>query len=342
MRWDNLAVGADRTEINGVMPLPGLPGRSEQITFDTPEFRGITFFELYARSILNEVPGESSMSFRWTINPYRGCSHACVYCFARNSHTYLDMDAGADFDSKIVVKVNAAQLLAKELAAPSWHGEPIAMGTNVDPYQRAEGKYRLMRGLLDVLIEHRNPFSILTKGTLILRDVDLLEQAAEHVPVRVAVSVGTVDPTVWRSCEPGTPSPKARLGVCRTLADRGIGCSVLMAPVLPYISDSDEQLEATVAAVAAAGASSITPLALHLRPGAREWYFRWLRATHPTLVPRYERLYSRGAYVPRGYSERLTRTVDRLARRYGLREPAVATSVMNENSKRDNKFHQRF
>ncbi|MGH3428561.1 MAG: Rv2578c family radical SAM protein, partial [Mycobacteriales bacterium] len=164
MRWDNLAVGADRIESNGVMPLPGLPGRSEQVTFDTPEFRGITFFELYARSILNEVPGESSMSFRWTINPYRGCSHACVYCFARNSHTYLDMDAGADFDSKIVVKVNAAQLLAKELAAPSWRGEPIAMGTNVDPYQRAEGKYRLMRGLLDVLIEHRNQFSILTKG----------------------------------------------------------------------------------------------------------------------------------------------------------------------------------
>ncbi|PZS08621.1 MAG: radical SAM protein [Acidimicrobiales bacterium] len=284
----------------------------------TPEFRGITFYELRARSILNRVPGESRMPFRWTINPYRGCSHACVYCFARNTHTYLDLDSGADFDSKIVVKVNAAQLLAKELKAPSWTGESIAMGTNVDPYQRAEGRYRLMRGLLNVLIEHRNPFSILTKGTLILRDIDLLTRAAQHSSVHVAVSVGTVDRRVWRSSEPGTPSPQARLGVCRTLTDQGLGCSVLMAPILPFLSDSDEQLESTIAAIAAAGARSVTALPLHLRTGAREWYFQWLGKHHSTLVPQYKQLYARGAYVPAGYREQLQRRVERLARRYEL------------------------
>ncbi len=322
MRWDNLAVTASNEESGlaaPALPLPELATRDlGMLEVRTPDFRGITFYELRARSILNRVPGESRMPFRWTINPYRGCSHACVYCFARNTHTYLDLDFGADFDSKIVVKVNAAQLLAKELAAPSWTGEPIAMGTNVDPYQRAEGRYRLMPGLLNVLAEHRNPFSILTKGTLILRDMDLLIRAARHSRVRVAISVGTVDRGVWRSSEPGTPSPQARLGVCRTLTDQGLGCSVLMAPILPFLSDSDEQLENTIAAIATAGASSVTALPLHLRTGAREWYFQWLDKYHHTLVPRYKQLYARGAYAPAGYREQLQRQVERLARRYGL------------------------
>jgi len=327
MRWDNLRTdaGAGDTDQTGTgqLPLAGIGhiGRGHGMAeVKTPEFRGITFYELHARSILNRVPGESAMPFRWTINPYRGCSHACVYCFARNTHTYLGLDSGADFDNKIVVKVNAARLLAKELSVASWQGESIAMGTNVDPYQRAEGRYRLMRGLLSVLAEHRNPFSILTKGTLILRDLDLLTQAAEHTQVRVAISVGTTDRRIWRTSEPGTPSPVARLGVCRTLTDHGLGCGVLMAPILPFLSDSDEQLEQTVAAIARAGATSVTPLPLHLRTGAREWYFRWLTEHHPQLVPRYERLYSRGAYVSRGYNEQLRRRVDRLARRYGIRD----------------------
>ncbi len=323
MRWDNLrtdvvAGGADR-QGTLQLPLAGLAQTPGMVEVKTPEFRGITFYELRARSIVNRVPGDSAMPFRWTINPYRGCSHACVYCFARNTHTYLGLDSGADFDNKIIVKVNATQLLAKELSAASWQGESIAMGTNVDPYQRAEGRYRLMRGLLGVLSEHRNPFSILTKGTLILRDIDLLTQAATRTQVRVAVSVGTTDHHLWRSSEPGTPSPVARLGVCRTLTEHGLGCSVLMAPILPFLSDSEEQLEQTVAAIARAGATSLTPLPLHLRTGAREWYFRWLAERHPRLVPRYERLYARGAYVSRGYSEQLRRRVDRLARRYGIR-----------------------
>src|SRR5437016_3440868 len=161
--------------------------------------------EIHARSIINRVPGTSPVPFRWTINPYRGCGHACRYCFARKTHTYLDLDSGYDFDSKIIVKVNAGALLRRELASPRWCGEPIAMGTNTDPYQRAEGRYRLMREILAALRDRANPFSILTKGTLVLRDLDLITQAATATRVSVAVSVGSVDDRVWRTVEPGTP-----------------------------------------------------------------------------------------------------------------------------------------
>jgi hypothetical protein len=178
-------------------------------------------------------------------------------CFARRTHEYLDLDTGINFDSKIVVKVNAPELLRKELASPHWAGNPIAMGTNVDPYQRVEGRYRLMPSILETLRDARNPFSILTKGTLVLRDLDLLRQAAEVTDVSVNVSVGFVDKALWRQVEPGTPAPRARLGVCRALTDAGIGCGVLMAPILPHLTDSPRQLEATVSAIAEAGARSI-------------------------------------------------------------------------------------
>ena len=177
-------------------------------TFDTPGFRGITFYEIQARTVINKVPASSRMSFKWTINPYRGCSHACTYCFARSTHNYLDLDAGLDFNSKIIVKVNAPERARKELAAPRWAGEHVAMGTNVDCYQRAEGRYRLMPGIIAALRDAANPFSILTKGTLILRDLDLLCAAAEVTDVGLNVSVGSVDKELWRRVEPGTPSPQ--------------------------------------------------------------------------------------------------------------------------------------
>jgi DNA repair photolyase len=245
-------------------------------------------------------------------------------CFARNTHTYLDLDSGHDFDSRIVVKVNAPELLRKELGAKSWRGEHVAMGTNVDCYQRAEGKYRLMRGVLTALRDYRNPFSILTKGTLVLRDLDLLTDAAQVAQVSVSVSVGFVDHSLWRQVEPGTPSPRARLGVCRSLVDAGVGCGVLMAPILPFLTDTDDQLEATVAAIADAGADSVTPLVLHLRPGAREWYLGWLRGARPHLVARYERLYARGAYAPREYTSALAGRVKELALQYGIGTRAAA------------------
>jgi DNA repair photolyase len=239
-------------------------------------------------------------------------------CFARNTHTYLDLDAGLDFDSKIVVKVNAPDLIRKELAAPRWPGEHIAMGTNVDCYQRAEGRYRLMPGILSALRDTANPFSILTKGTLILRDLELLEQAAEVTDVGLNVSVGSVDKELWRSIEPGTPAPDRRLGVCATLTEHGLRCGVLMGPVVPFLSDSPAQLEQTVKEIAAAGAVHVTPIVLHLRPGAREWFYAWLGERHPGLVPRYRAMYRSGAYAPRAYQQRIAAQVAELARKHGV------------------------
>jgi DNA repair photolyase len=239
-------------------------------------------------------------------------------CFARNTHTYLDLDAGLDFNSRIVVKVNAEERLRKELAAKSWKGEHIAMGTNVDPYQRAEGRYKLMPGILSVLRDFENPFSILTKGALILRDLDLLRECAEVADVGTNVSVGFVDKELWRSLEPGTPSPQRRLVVCAKLNQAGIPCGVLMAPIIPFLSDSPEQLEATVKAIAETGATHVTPIVLHLRTGAREWYQQWLEEIHPDLIPKYQRLYPRGAYAPKAYQEEITGLVHELAQKYGI------------------------
>ncbi|WP_330314467.1 Rv2578c family radical SAM protein [Streptomyces sp. NBC_00523] len=317
MRWDNLAEDNANHPTRGTGALFAADAVTTR-TFDTPEFRGITFHEIRARSIVNRVPGASRMPFEWTVNPYRGCTHACVYCFARKTHSYLDLDTGLGFESQIVVKVNAPELVRREIASPRWHGAHIAMGTNVDCYQRAEGRYRLMPGILTALRDHANPFSILTKGTLILRDLELLRQAAEVTEVGVSVSVGFTDPELWRTVEPGTPSPERRLDVVRRLSEAGIDCGVLMAPVIPHLGDSPEQLRATVRAIAAAGATSVTPLVLHLRPGAREWFMEWLGHHHPHLVRRYERLYADGAYAPTWYQRRITRYVHELAAEYGI------------------------
>jgi DNA repair photolyase len=478
MRWDDLRhEGVEQAALFGT----DVAVR----TFDTPEFTGMEFFEVRARSIVNRVPAASRMPFRWTINPYRGCTHACTYClagdtqivmadgttrslvdlavgdqiigtrrdadrrryvpttvfahwsvrklayrivledgteliasgdhqfltdegwryvqgrgvipigrsglaagtvligagkaigepvagmaigsdarlpvvsvetldevrrlydittgtgdfiangvvshncFARKTHTYLDLDSGHDFDSRIVVKVNAPELLRRELTKPTWAGEHIAMGTNTDPYQRAEGRYGLMRGILTALTDARNPFSILTKGTLILRDLDLLVEAAQVTDVGVNVSVGSVDTSLWRQVEPGTPSPKARLDVCRRLTAAGIGCGVLMAPILPYLTDSPAQLDRTVRAIADAGAIGVTPIVLHLRSGAREWFMEWLASEHPELVASYEQLYGPGAYAPRSYQDEITTRVRELAEGYGIgtRSPARTRRV---------------
>jgi DNA repair photolyase len=279
-------------------------------TFDTPEFRGIECIEVEAKSIINRVPG-GGLPFDWTINPYRGCTHACTYCFARPTHRYLDMDAGRDFETKIVVKVNAPDVLRRELAARRWKGEAIAMGTGTDPYQRVEGRYQLMRGIIRALIDARNPFSILTKATLILRDIDLLQTAAAHAPVGAAFSIGTLDERVWRDTEPGTPHPKARIEAIRALTDAGIPTGVLMAPVLPGISDAPHQMRAVVEAALAAGATHVSPILLHLRPGVREEFMPWLEQHHPELVERYETLYRR-AYAPPDERRRTAGQVSRI------------------------------
>jgi DNA repair photolyase len=239
-------------------------------------------------------------------------------CFARNTHTYLDLDAGADFDSKVIVKVNAPELLRKKLASPGWRGEHIAMGTNVDCYQRAEGKYQLMRGIIAALRDAANPFSILTKGTLILRDLDLLLEAAAVTDVGLNVSAAFVDKSLWRAIEPGTPAPERRLEACATLNDNGLRCGVLMGPVVPFLSDSPAQLDAAVRRVAEAGATHVSPIVLHLRPGTREWFISWLHTAHPELTGRYEELYRRGAYAPKEYQARIAGQVRELADKYGV------------------------
>jgi DNA repair photolyase len=474
VRWDGQQLGAeDDAALPGLSRIPGLV---RSVT--TPEFAGVTFHEVRARSVLNEVPGQSLVPFRWTVNPYRGCTHACTYClsgdtlvmlasgrvrrladvrvgdrvygteesagvrryvatevrahwetvkagiavelddgavlvasgdhrfltptgwkhvapgacaaaasrpylvpgddlvglgreqvgrsvgsggqpiaddarrrvvrvepvgsdlpmydlttgtgdfvangvvshncFARASHSWLELDTGQGFDTEIVVKVNAAEVLAREVGRRSWTHEHVALGTNTDPYQRAEGRYRLMPGIITALARSGTPFSVLSKGTLLKRDLPLLAEASRSVSVGLGVSIAIYDGALHASLEPGTPSPRARLDLVRAIRAAGFDCGVLLAPVLPRLTDSAEQLESAVTQLADAGATGVTVIPLHLRPGAREWFMAWLARERPDLVPAYERLYARGSYVTRDYREWLSRRVQPLLARHGL------------------------
>ena len=276
------------------------------------------FHEVRAKSALNRVPARSSMPFEWTVNPYRGCSHACVYCFARNTHTYLDLDSGSDFDQQVVVKVNVADVLSAEVNRPRWGREHVALGTNTDPYQRAEGRYRLMPGIIEALAGSGTPFSLLTKGTLLRRDLPLLARAAEEVPVDLAMSIAVFDDELQQSIEPGTPSTRARLATVRAAADLGFRVSVFLMPVLPYLTDSTQQLDDALSAIAEAGAHRVVYGALHLRPGAREWYFGWLRKQRPEVMDAYAGMYARSAHAPQAYRRMLARRISPLIARHGL------------------------
>ena len=283
---------------------------------DGRELRDVEYLHVRAKRIVNRVPEASRMPFRYTINAYRGCAHACTYCFARPTHVYLGMDAGADFERRIVVKVNAVERLRAELRDPRWGGEHIAMGTNTDPYQPAEGRYRLTRGLIAELTAARNPFSILTKSPMILRDLDLLAAAAQARLVRCNLSIGTLDEEVWRASEPGTPPPRRRVEAVARLNAAGVPCGVLIAPVLPGLSDSLEQLTEVVEACVEAGAVSVSPILLHLRPGVREIFMPWLEGYRPDLAERYRTLYA-ASYATPGARARLTQKVDDIVDRLG-------------------------
>src|SRR4051794_5486097 len=468
MRWD-----AQRLDADDEAALPGMPSiRGLLRSVQVPEFPGVTLHEVRCRSALNAVPGPSAMPFPWTINPYRGCSHSCVYCmsgdtrvlmadgrqvpiaelrvgdriigterretyrryvttevvahwstakpayrvrledgteivasgdhrllsgrgwahvtgegddggrpylsngdvllgpgrrrgggdlvgtevttaaaiasvravgaalpmydittgtgdfiangvishncFARGTHEWLELDSGNDFNSQIVVKTNLVDVLRRELARPSWKREHVALGTNTDPYQRAEGRYKLMPGVIRALTESGTPFSILTKGTLLRRDVPLLAEAAQQVPVGLGVSMAIWDDDLHESLEPGVPTPRARLDLVRAITDAGLPCGVFLAPVLPGLTDGVAELDAALGALAAAGATGVTVIPLHLRPGAREWFMAWLSRAHPELVPRYERLYARRAYVPAEYRTWLGTRVAPLLAAHGL------------------------
>ncbi|HET6664307.1 MAG TPA: radical SAM protein [Acidimicrobiales bacterium] len=238
-------------------------------------------------------------------------------CFARPTHTYLDLDADRDFERRIVVKVNAVSRLRHELDPRRWAGDLIAMGTNTDPYQRAEGKYRLTRGVVEALVEQANPFSILTKSTLVLRDLELLAEAARRTDVRVNLSIGTLDEAVWRATEPGTPHPTHRVRAVERLNAAGVPTGVLVAPVLPDLSDDPAQLEAVVRACVEAGARSISSVLLHLRPGVKEVFLGRLAETHPHLMASYRRRYRDRAYAPKAEHRALDTRIHELVRRHG-------------------------
>lgn len=256
-------------------------------------------------------------------------------CFARNSHTYLELDSGHDFDTQVIVKVNAVEVLTAQLRAPKWTREHVAMGTNTDPYQRAEGRYALMPGIVSALARSGTPLSILTKGTVLSRDIPLLASVSKDVSVGLGVSIALVDREIQRSLEPGTPSPQARLELVRRVREAGLPCGVFVAPVLPMLTDSVDRLDRLLAAVAEAGATGVTVLPLHLRPGTREWFALWLRREYPELVPVYRELYGRGSYVDRRYRRMLGERVGPLLRRYGLGPKAERSSSGLDSSGSD-------
>ncbi|WOQ69806.1 Rv2578c family radical SAM protein [Microbacterium limosum] len=484
MRWRGQQIGA--VDADALPGLERIDGLVRSVT--TPEFAGITFHEVMSRSALNHVPGDSAMPFSWTINPYRGCTHACAYClspdtmilmadgfsrslravqvgdeimgtqvhgsyrryvrtrvdakwstrkrahrvhladgtqlvasgdhrflsdrgwkhvtgatsgaarrphlttsnrlmgfgfggerffritepsisrkldlsgtavktvsdlriesiddlgvemdmidittgtgdfiangvishncFARGTHEYLDFDAGRDFDSQIVVKINVADVLRRELASATWQREHVALGTNTDPYQRAEGRYRLMPDIIETLAASGTPLSVLTKGTLIRRDLPLLRQAAENVPVDLSFSIAVFDEALQQSLEPGTPTTTARLEAVRAASDAGFAVTVFLMPVLPHLTDSVAAIDDALARIAAAGARRVIYGALHLRPGVKPWFLQWLEREHPELVSSYRGLYpGQTSYAPKGYRVWLAKRVRPLLRAHRL------------------------
>ena len=314
VRWSNLSEQADEQR-----RLPGYRDEAVIRHFDAPEALDMRFYEVHARSVLNRVPARSRMPFRWTINPYRGCSHACVYCFARPTHRYLDFDAGRDFEREIVVKVNAPEVLRVELARRSWKGEHVALGTNTDPYQWVEGRYRLMQGIWEALRDAAggtgNPCSVLTKSPLLLRDLPLMLEIARRTTISASLSIPTLEERAWRATEPHTPNPRARLEAVAELNRAGIPTGILIAPLMPGINDAPHQLEPLLQGALEAGATHIGGVALHLRGDVKDIFMEWLRTARPDLVERYAELYRRGAYAPGEERERLAG----LVRRQGTR-----------------------
>jgi DNA repair photolyase len=304
MRWQNLSIDEEEHA-----RLPGYRDDAVVRHFEAPGAVKTRFYEVRSKSILNRVPEVSQVPFKWTVNPYRGCSHACVYCFARPTHKYLDFDAGRDFEREIVVKVNAPERLRAELARASWEGEHVALGTNTDPYQWVEGRYKLMPGIWEAFRDAGNPCSVLTKSPLLLRDLPLMKEIAERTEFSAALSVPTLEERAWRATEPHTPNPRARLEAVAELTRAGIRTGVLVAPLMPGINDAPEQVAEILELASEAGAAFVSGIALHLRGDVRGLFLDWLRDHRPELVPQYEELYARGAYAPAAERRRLAQLV---------------------------------
>ena len=266
---------------------------------------------------LNRVKG---MAFTWSLNPYMGCVHRCTFCYVRAFELRADRPFDSRYGTSIRVKVNIPEVLRRELARPSWRREGVAIGAATDPYQPAEGRYRLTRACFEALSEAANPFSLITRGPLVVRDVDLLAAAARRADVSVTFSIPTLDAEIWRRTEPGTAPPRQRLRALSKLVDAGIRASVGLAPILPGISDRPELLAEVVRAARDAGACGVWANTLYLKPGTREHYLDCLARDWPELLPEYERLYGRRAYLPQAESAPVRDTVRRLAREHGIRD----------------------
>jgi DNA repair photolyase len=273
-----------------------------------------SYQEIRCRSGLNSVKG---MPFNWTLNPYRGCTHGCHYCFARKYQAQLELGSGDDFAAVIFVKINFVEMLRKELDHPKWCREHVALGTATDPYQPIEGHYKLSRGTLKALVAGKTPADIVTKGPMIVRDIDVLQDLAKVAGATVYLSVPTIDDFAWRTLEPGTASPLQRLRAVRALVDAGIDAGVLMNPLVPGFSTQPAKLEATVKAIADHGARFVGSNPMFLEGGTRDHFMRFLQQEFPALVDRYDELYA-AKYLPRDYRDRVQKTVAMLKLRYGL------------------------
>jgi DNA repair photolyase len=278
---------------------------------------GVEYREQPCRSALNKVRG---MSFKWSLNPYMGCVHRCTFCYVRAFERRADRPSDDRYGTSIRVKVNVAEVLARELARPSWQGDWVAVGAATDPYQPAEGRYRLTRGCIEAFADAANPFSIITRGPMIVRDVDVLVEAARRASVSVTFSIPTLDEDVWRKTEPSTAHPRQRLKALKTLVDAGIKVGVGMAPILPGISDGEEQLAEVVRAAREAGATGVWANVLFLRPGTREHFLEHVAEDWPDLLPFYEELYAGRAYLSAEHTKPVRAQVADLARRYEIRD----------------------
>ena len=277
----------------------------------------VTFEEIECKSALNRINVPSMPQLRWSLNPYRGCQHACVYCFARGNHEFLGYDTGRDFNERIVVKTNLVPVLKRELRRSGWKREAVTIGTACDPYQQAELKYGLTRGALQAFAAHANPCSIITKSPAIERDLSILLELSRVAECTVMFSIPTLREEIWRHIEPETPSPASRLEALAKLSNAGVRCGVMLAPIIPGLTDDTENMEAVVRAARDNGASFVGDNVLYLKPGTKEWFMPFLRETYPHLLPTYERFY-KGAYAPKDYSESVTATVQRLRERLGM------------------------
>jgi DNA repair photolyase len=295
---------ADTVRVGGTAALTGADARADHARYQ----------EVTCRSALNRVQG---MPFNWTLNPYRGCTHGCHYCFARRYHVQFEMNADDDFASMILVKENIVEVLTRELDRPTWMREQVAVGTATDPYQPIEGHYKLTRGAIAALTRGRTPIGLVTKGPMVVRDIDVLQQQSRAAGCTIYMSVPTVDEDAWRILEPGTAHPLQRLRAIRELVDAGIHAGVLMAPIVPGFSSSRAKLERTIKAIADHGARFVGCNVMYLQDGTRMHFMKFIEREFPSMAPRFEKLYSK-KYPPDAYRREVKGMVRVLQERYGL------------------------